>query len=49
LAELVTEPLDGLAVAAGGRPDQPARVVIDDDGQIALPPAMAYLVHADPP
>ena len=41
--------LDGLAVAAGGRPDQPAAVVIDDNGQVALPAAMAYLINADPP
>jgi len=30
-AELVEEALDGLAVAAGGRPHQSAAVVTDDD------------------
>ena len=43
--ELIEEALDGRAVAAGGRPHQPAGVVADDDGQIALAPAVRYLVN----
>jgi hypothetical protein len=45
----VEERLDGLVVTARGGPHQSAAVVIDDDGQIALPLAMRYLVDADPP
>src|SRR4051794_15979389 len=47
-AERVEERLDALAVAAGRGPHQPAGVVVDDDGQIALPLAVADLVDPDP-
>ena len=47
-AELVEEALDDLAVAAGGCPDQPAGVVVDDDGQVALALTMRYLIDPDP-
>jgi hypothetical protein len=36
LAELIEERLDRLAVPPGRRPHKSSRVVIDDDGQIAL-------------
>ncbi len=49
LAQFVEERLHGLAVTAGCRPDQPAAVVADDDGQVALALAMAYLINPDPP
>jgi hypothetical protein len=48
LAERVEERLDRLAVTAGGRPHQPAGVVVDDDGQVALTGAVRYLVNPDP-
>jgi hypothetical protein len=48
LAELIEEGLDRPAVAAGGRSHQPAAVVVDDDGQIALTRAVRYLVDPDP-
>ena len=47
-AERVEERLDGLAVTTGRGPHQPAGVVIDDDGQIALTLAMRDLVDPDP-
>jgi hypothetical protein len=47
-AELVEEALDRLAVTPGRGPHQPAAVVIDDHGQVALALAMRYLVDADP-
>lgn len=48
-AEQVEEALDSLAVTTAASPHQPARVVADDDRQIALALAMADLVDADPP
>jgi len=48
-AERVEEALHGLAVPPGGHPHQPARVVVDDDGQVALAGAMRDLVDPDPP
>jgi hypothetical protein len=47
-AEGVQERLDGPPVTAGGGPDQPSGVVVDDDGQVALALAMADLVDPDP-
>ena len=40
--------LDGLAVTTGRGPHQPARVVINDHGQIALTLAMRDLLYPDP-
>ena len=47
-AELGEERLDRLAVTAGGRPDQPARLVVNDDGDVALPGPVGELVDPDP-
>jgi len=43
-AELVEEALDHLLAAAFGGPDQPARDVIDDQRQVALPSTPTDLV-----
>jgi hypothetical protein len=48
LAQRVEERLDGLAVTPRGRPHQPAAVVIDDDGQVALALAVRDLIDPDP-
>lgn len=48
-AQQIQELLDGLAVAAGGRPDQPAAVVVDDDGQVALALAHRDLIEPQAP
>ena len=47
-AELVEEPEHGLLVAALARPDQPAAVVVDDDGDVPLSLAEGELVDPDP-
>ena len=47
-AQLVEEREHRGAVAARGGPHQPAGVVVDDDSQIALALAVAYLVDPDP-
>ena len=46
-AERVKERLDGLAIAAGGGPHQPTRVVVDDDGQVLLTFPVRYLIDPD--
>ena len=47
-AEPVEERLGRLAVTAGRGPHQPSSVVVDDDGQVPLPLAVADLVDPDP-
>ena len=47
-AELVEEPEHGLLVAALARPDEPAAVVVDDDGDVPLSLAEGELVDPDP-
>jgi len=47
--ERVEEALDGLLVAAVGGPDEPARVVVDDNSDVALALAVGELVDPDPP
>jgi hypothetical protein len=37
VAERVEEPVQAGAVAAHGRPDEASGVVVDDDGEVALP------------
>jgi hypothetical protein len=48
VAELVEEPAQGVGVAAGRGPDQPPTIVIDHDGQVAVPLLVADLVDPDP-
>jgi hypothetical protein len=48
VAEGVEEPLQGLLVAAGCGPHQPASVVIDHDRQVAVALLVGDLVYADP-
>ena len=47
-AQLAEEALDRLLVTPLGRPDEPARVVADDDADIALALAVGELVDPDP-
>src|SRR5439155_8167790 len=47
LAEQREEALQGLVVATGRAPHDRARAVIDDGGQVARPPAVGDLIHAD--
>jgi hypothetical protein len=49
IAEGVEAPLQRLLVAAGRGPDQPAGVVIDDHGEVAVALLVGQLVHPDPP
>lgn len=48
MAEQIQERLDGLAVPAGTGPHQPAGVVINHDGEVALPLADRDLIDPDP-
>ena len=48
VAEQIQELLDGLAVPASVRPDQPAGVMVDDDREIPLPFANGDLVEPEP-
>jgi len=48
LAQGVEEALQGGLVAAGRGPHQPARVMVDDHGEVAVAPLVADLVHPDP-
>ena len=48
LAELVEEPVQGRVVAAGSGPLEPATVVINDDGQVAVATLAGDLVNPDP-
>jgi hypothetical protein len=48
VAELVEERLQGGAVAARSDPDDPAAVVVGDDGQVAVAAPVRHLVDADP-
>ena len=45
--EQVEELLQSLGVAAGGAPHDPLGLVVDDGSEVALPAAVADLVHAD--
>ena len=47
VAELVEEPSQRRGVAAGGGPHQPAGVVVDHDGQVAMTLLITDLVHAE--
>lgn len=48
LAELVEEPEHRRAIPARGRPHEPAAVVVDHHGEVALALAVADLVDPDP-
>jgi hypothetical protein len=48
LAELIEEPLQRGVVSARSSPHQPARVVIDDHGQVAVPTLVGDLIDPDP-
>ena len=48
-AQCLEEQLDRLLVPAVGSPDEPARVVVDDDGQVAVALTVGELVDPDPP
>ena len=47
VAEQIQELLDGLAVPASVRPDQPAGVMVDDDREVPLPLANRDLVEPE--
>ncbi len=46
-AEQIEELLDRLAVAAGGRPDEPAAVVVDDDREIPVAFSVREVIDPD--
>ena len=47
LSQVIEEPPDGGLIPAGGRPDEPAGVVVDHHHQVAVALAMRDLVDAD--
>ena len=47
-AQQIEELLDGLAVAAGGCPEQPAGVVVDDHGEVPVALSIREVIDPDP-
>jgi hypothetical protein len=48
LAQQFEEAVERRLVPPDGRPHQPPRIVVDDDGQVAVPLLVADLVDPDP-